>query len=333
MDIKTIAKLAGTSVATVSRVINNDARVSEQTKQKVLEVIRQTGYKPNHAGQNLRKKYSNRILMMLPTISNPFYSDIVTAFEETARDNGYGILFAITNREPEIERRYFDMIQTKQVDGVASFIPTLDDHELNEISSTYPFVATCWRGGPNIDASYVCIDNERAAHEMANYLIGLGHSRIAMLNGNYAKRFYERERERGFKRALAEAGFPLRKEHVIYCDYSYLEGYNATARLMALKDPPTAIFAMADERAAGCIKYLNEQGIAVGKDVDVVGFDDVTVSEIVSPEITTVAQPREEIGRESAKLLISKIKDPNQPNKGILMSHKLVIRESTRRPE
>ncbi len=333
MNIKKVAELSGMSVATVSRVINGDGRVSEEAKQRVTAVIAETGYKPNHAGQALRKRRSGRILMMLPTIANPFYSDIVNTFERTARDKGFDILFAITNRDPNIERRYLDMLRTKQVDGMASFIPTIPETEINEIAASFPYVACCWRGGSNINASYVCIDNEKASYEMTRYLISLGHRKIALLNGDYPMRFYERERDQGFFRALAEAGLELNPQHRIYCDYSFQEGYEATARLMALRKAPTAIFAMADERAAGCIKYLNEHGIAVGKDVDVVGFDNVTISEIMTPSITTVGQPREEIGLEAANLLISRIHDRSQPDRGIIMAHKLVLRGSTRKPE
>jgi LacI family repressor for deo operon, udp, cdd, tsx, nupC, and nupG len=330
MNIKDVAKLAGTSPSTVSRVINNDARVSPEIREKVLQVIQKTKYKPNAIGRSLRGRSSKKLLMVLPTIENPFYSDIVTGFEEHARKNGFSVLFAVTNRKVEIERLYYDVLFTRQVDGVATFIPTITASEINKISHEYPFVACCWRGYAEIDVSYVCIDNERAVMDMMRHLIGLGHTRIAALNGDYPERTYERERERGYWRALEEAGLPCRREYYIACEYGFRAGYAATGQLMAMPEPPTAIFALADDRAAGIIKFLNENGYRPGADVDVSGFDDLQVSEITTPAITTVSQPRYELGKESAHLLLSRVEDNAQPNRGVILSHKLVLRGSTR---
>ncbi|MEG1985132.1 MAG: LacI family DNA-binding transcriptional regulator, partial [Oscillospiraceae bacterium] len=331
MDIKDIARLSSTSVATVSRVLNNDTKVSERTKLKVQAVIDQTGYKPNCVGRSLRRKRSKQLLIMLPTINNPFYSEIVVGFEQEARANGYGVLVAVTHRNKDIEQQYFELLFTRQVDGVASFIPTISHSKINEIAKQYPFVACCWRGGADIDASYVCIDNEKAAYDTVKFLIDVGHTKIAAMNGNYKERIYEQERERGFYRALADADITIPKEYYIHCEYDFRAAYQATEKLMALPSPPTAIFAMADERAAGVIKFLNEHNYSVAVDVDVVGFDDTVISEITIPEITTVAQPRLEIGREAVGLLISQINNGNLPNKGIIMAHKLIERGSTRK--
>ncbi|NLF28105.1 MAG: LacI family transcriptional regulator [Clostridiales bacterium] len=332
MNIKDIARLAGTSPATVSRILNNDARVSPQTRENVLKVIEQTQYKPNSLGRNLRSRSSKKLLMLLPTIQNPFYSDIFFSFEEHARQNGYSVLIAVTNRDPEIERLYFDVLFTRQVDGVACFLPTISFEEIQRISAEYPFVACCWRGFSELDVNYVCIDNERAVYETMQYLIGLGHRRIGILNGNYTGRMYEVEREKGYRRALESAEIPYAPELSVLCEYSHRAGYEGAKKLMALKKPPTAIMGLSDDRAAGAIKYLVENGLRPGVDVDVVGFDDLMVSEVVTPTLTTIAQPRHAIGRDAAELLLSRIEDAEAPNKGIILSHKLILRESTRRP-
>jgi len=331
MNIKDIARLADTSPSTVSRVVNSDPRVSREIREKVLRVIQETRYKPNSIGRSLRSRSSKKLLMVLPTIENPFYSDIVTGFEEHARKNDFSVLFAVTNRKVEIERLYYDVLFTRQVDGIATFIPTITASEINKISREYPFVACCWRGYAEIDVSYVCIDNEKAVMDMMRHLIKLGHTRIAALNGNYPERTYERERERGYRRALEEAGIPYRDEYYVACEYGFKAGYAAARQLMALPEPPTAMFALADDRAAGIVKFLNESGIRPGVDVDVAGFDDLQVAEISTPTITTVSQPRYELGRESAQLLLSRVEDNTLPNKGVILSHRLVIRDSTRK--
>lgn len=331
MNIKDIACLAGTSPATVSRILNDDPRVSPQTRENVLKVIEQTQYKPNSLGRNLRSRSSKKLLMMLPTIQNPFYSDIFFSFEEHARQNGYSVLIAVTNRDPEIERLYFDVLFTRQVDGVACFLPVISFSEIHKIAGEYPFVACCWRGFSELDVNYVCIDNERATYDAMQYLINLGHRRIGVLNGNYTGRMYEVERERGYRRALESAGIAYAPELSVICDYNFRAGYEAAKKLMALKKPPTAIMGLSDDRASGVIKYLVENGLRPGVDVDVVGFDNVVVSEVISPSLTTVAQPRHAIGREAAALLLSRIEDASAPNKGVILSHRLIPRESTRK--
>lgn len=331
MNIKDIAKLSGTSVASVSRVINNDPRVSSVTKQKILKAIEETGYKPNYVGRSLRKKASKKLLIMLPTISNPFYSEIVEGFDNKAMSENFGVLLAVTHRKAEIEKKYYDLLFTKQVDGVASFIPVISYDEINNIAKDYPFVACCWNGGPDVNANYVCIDNEKAVYEAVKHLTDLGHRRIAILNGNYRERLYERERENGYKNALESVNIPIRKEYMLICNYDHQSAYKKTAELMSLPEPPTAIMALSDERAAGVIKYLNEHNLTPGVDVDVVGFDNNVVSKVTTPEITTISQPRYEIGQSAAELLINQIRDNTKPFKGIIMSHQLIIRESTRK--
>ena len=331
MNIKDIAKLANTSSATVSRVINNDERVSSEVRERVLKIIAETKYKPNSIGRSLRSRSSKKLLMVLPTIENSFYSDIVTGFEEYASKNDFNVLFAITNRMVGKERLYYDVLFTRQVDAVATFIPTITPAEINKIAREYPFVACCWRSHDDIDVSYVCIDNEKAVLDTMRYLFSLGHTKIAALNGDYAERAYEKERERGYRRALEEGNIPYREEYYVSCGYGFMDGFNAARQLMQLSDPPTAIFALADERAAGVTKYLVENGYTPGVDVDVVGFDDLQIAKICTPSITTVQQPRYDLGRESAKQLLSRLENNTQPNKGVILAHKLIIRNSTRK--
>ncbi|MBQ6594355.1 MAG: LacI family DNA-binding transcriptional regulator [Clostridia bacterium] len=332
MNIKDIARLAGTSPSTVSRILNDDPRVSPATRENVLRIIEETQYKPNALGRNLRTHSSKKLLMMLPTMQNPFYHDIFLGFEEVARQQGYSVLVAVTNRNAEMERLYFDLLFTRQVDGTACFLPTLPFQEISQIAEDYPFVACCWRGFSQLNINYVCIDNEQATREAMQYLISLGHRRIAALNGNFTGRMYEVERGNGYRHALEEAGIPYDPELDIICEYSHKAGYAATARLMALKKRPTAIMGLSDDRAAGVVKYLTERGIRPGVDVDVVGFDNVPISEAVTPSLTTVSQPRLAIGREAANILLTRIEDPAAPIKGVILSHKLIIRESTRKP-
>lgn len=331
MDIKTIAKMANVSPATVSRVLNGKP-VSDETFQRVTAIVKKTGYIPNAIGRNLRVQKTNKLLILVPTIQNSFYAEMVNSFECRARTLGYITLLGVTNRNPEIEKQYLDLLYTKQVDGLASFIPTISNEEINTLASRYPFVALCWHGNMDIDVNYVCIDNTRAAYDMTKYLISIGHTKIAAMNGNFPERLYEPERKEGFYTAMQESGLTVPDAYYQICDYDFWDGYHACKSLMELPDPPTAIFTMSDHRAAGALRYLQENHLQAGKDVDIVGFDNIEISHMTLPQITTVAQPCFEIGDEAASLLARLITDRSLASRGIVLHHSLIIRDTTRTP-
>lgn len=328
MNIKEVATLAETSVATVSRVLNGDTHVSESTRQRVEEIIEVTGYKPNLIGRNLRTLRSGKILVMMPTTSNPYYSRVLQGIEHRASLSGYDTLFVVTHRVPENERRYLDLVLTKQVDGIIVMASTLEGPEMNEIAGKYPFVQCgAYTIGDNI--SYACIDNVRAAYEAVSYLIKTGNTHIGFINGPYS-RTYETEREIGYKQALAESNIPFQEEYICHSEYSYLDAYESCAELMNLPEPPTAIFTSSDQMAAGVIKYLMTHQLVPGRDVDVIGFDNTFISDMFYPSITSVSQPGYELGKVAFDLLLEKINDIESISKGIVLNYKLELRDSTK---
>lgn len=331
MKITDIAKLANTSTATVSRALNNDPRVKEETKRRILEIVEQTEYKRNILGRNLRKMKSGNILAILPTILNPIYSRIIDGVEHQANKKGYGVIMAVSHRKKDNERKQLEMLQTKEVDGVITFVTSLDEQYLEKIASQYPLVL-CAGSTQCEHVSYTCINNEKAVYDGMKYLLSLGHKRIACINHIFSQR-YEQERRTGYEKALKDANIPIQEEYIISNCTDYIDGYNVTKKLMELPKPPTAIFAFSDSIASGCIKYLNEAGIKVGSEVDVMGFDNIIISEIITPTLTTINQPLEEMGMVAFDMLYEKIKNLESTRKAIIMDHKLVIRESTRPPK
>ena len=331
MKITDIALLANTSVATVSRALNDDPLVKEETKKRIMKIVEQTGYKPNTLGRNLRKLKSGKILAILPTILNPIYARIMDGVESKAEEAGYGVVMVVSHRKEDVERKQLEMLHTKEVEGVITFISCLEDSFLAETASKYPLVLCA--GSTNCEnLSYTCINNERAVYDGMRYLLSLGHKKIACINGSFS-RIYEYERKHGYERALNEAGIPIRPEYMMNGEHNYIDGYNFTKRFMELPDPPTAIFAYSDNLASGCIKYLNEIGVKVGKEVDVMGFDNIQLSEITTPTLTTINQPLEDLGMVAFDLLNEKMKNLQSMRKAIILDHRLVIRESTRKIE
>ncbi len=328
MKITDIAKLAKTSTATVSRVLNNDPRVKEETRQRVLDIIKKTGYKRNTLGRNLRKMRSGNILAILPTILNPIYARIIDGVERQANKSGYGVIIAVSHRKKENERKQLEMLQTKEVDGAITFVSSLDEQFLGEMAREYPLVL-CAGFTHCENVSYTCIDNEKAVYDGMKYLLSLGHKRIACINHKFSK-VYEYQRKMGYERALKEARLPIRPEYMITNCTDFKDGYNYTKKLMELPEPPTAIFAFSDKIAAGCIKCLNEIGVKVGSEVDVMGFDNIELCEMITPTLTTINQPLEEMGMVAFDMLYEKIKNIKTTRKAVIMDHKLIIRQSTR---
>lgn len=329
MNIKDIAGLAETSVATVSRVINCDERVAEKTRQRVLEVIAATGYKPDLVGRALRGANKGTILVALPTIANPFFSSVIEGVEHRAATSNYDMLLCITHRDYDTEKRYLDLLKTNQVGGAILFTSSLPDDELEAVAAKYPIVqyGTENRGLPHM--SLVCIDDYAASREAVNYLVKLGHRSIAIMVGPY-QRPYETTRQSGYEAALREAGIAVSKQYIAHSDYNHFEAHDACKRLMALREPPTALFCCSDLMALGAVKYLVESDLVPGRDVDVIGFDGTYLSEVSTPAITCVEQPRYEMGKASFDLLLERITDNKGIAKKVIMPHSLVVRQSTR---
>lgn len=329
MTIKDIAKLSGTSIATVSRVINNDSRVGKDLKQRVLAVIKATNYIPNTMGRNLRKSKSEMILVMLPTLSNPFYSKILKGIEERASELGYGVFLTVTHLQWKIEKKYLEMVKTKQVDGVISLFTKLSIDEIDELASKYPFVQCCeYTEGAKLP--YVMIDNQKAAYAAVNYFISHGHKKIGMISGSFYENS-EKSRENGYKTALLDAGLPFDENYIIKSNYKPENGMEICKKLLNYPQPPTAILTVSDSLAIGAIKYLKTANINVGGNIEIIGFDNASITKVYDPSISSVSQPRYALGKVSVDLLVEKINDLSVVNKGVILPYELILRESTRR--
>lgn len=331
MNIKDIAALSETSIATVSRVINCDASVSEETRKRVLDVIAATGYKPNLVRKALRSQKKGNILVLLPTIAHPYYSKVLEGVEERAGDNNYDVLMCTTNRNADTEKRYLGLIETRQVDGIILFTTALNDVELNVFAEKYPIVQCAANAEVIANISFACIDNVAASDDAVSYFVKLGHSRIALINGPFG-RPYEVDRQEGYRRVLAREGLEVNSRYMTVSGYDFIDARAACGRLLEQKNPPTAIFCASDLMAVGAVKYCVESGIRPGLDVDIIGFDGTYLNQLVSPEITCIEQPALEMGMTAFDLLEEKIRNNKSMSKKVVMPHKLVIRQSTRKP-
>ncbi|MGO1059707.1 LacI family DNA-binding transcriptional regulator [Planococcus sp. FY231025] len=325
-NIQQVAKYAGVSVATVSRVLNGQDKVAVKTKLKVKEAIQHLNYEPSMLGRNLRNSESRIVLILIPTISNPFYFEIIKGIENMALSQNYNILLCETDSSPQKEDIYFDLVRKKMADGIISMDPAVNVETLKTLSEKYAIIQ-CSEYGGGVDIPYVTIDSEEASYRAVKHLIQMGHRRIALMNSD-EKFLYARERRMGYQRALEEHGIPLNKEYIFYTkELGFEQGQQAMKKILQLKERPSAVFAVSDLLAIGALKEINAAGLRVPEDVAVVGFDKIDFSNMTNPTLTTVAQPMYKMGTIAATMLIDKIQGRHVDS--VVLEHELVIREST----
>jgi LacI family transcriptional regulator, repressor for deo operon, udp, cdd, tsx, nupC, and nupG len=327
-NIQQVAKQAGVSVATVSRVLNSQNTVSAKTKMRVEEAIKKLNYEPSLLGRNLRTSESRLLLILIPTISNPFYLEIIKGIEQVAISQNYNILLCETDSNPKKENIYFDLVRKKMADGIISMDPAVNVETLKKLAENYAIIQ-CSEYEECTGIPYVTIDNEEASYRAVKHLIQIGHHKIALMNAD-EKYLFARQRKMGYKRALEENGLTLKNEYIISTpNLGFENGQHAMKKILNLQDRPTAVFAVSDLLAIGALKEINAAGLQVPNDIAVVGFDKIDFSNMTNPTLTTIAQPMHKMGSVAAKMLIEKIK--GEEVESILLDHELVIRESTSR--
>ena len=326
--IQEVAKEANVSVATVSRYLNNPEVVASKTRIRVEASIKKLNYEPSLLGRNLRKLESKLLIVLIPGISNPFYTEIIDGIEDTAIEQGYNILLCQTDSDPEREETYFNLMKNKLAAGMITMDPTVDRDKITNIASRFPLVQ-CSEYDETGIVSYVSIDNKAAAYEAVKHLIDQGHRKIGMVNSD-EKFLYARERKAGFVQAMNEAGIEA-EEKWIYTtkNLEFDSGRNAMWHYLRQDELPTAIFSVSDILAVGLMNEAQKHNIKVPHDMSVIGFDNIAFANMFNPRLTTIGQPMYEMGQIAAKMLIDKINEKDVASS--TLKHELIVRESTRK--
>ena len=324
-NIRDVARLAGVSVATVSRALSNPEKVSDDSLEKVHNAIAQVGYRPNMLARNFRSARAYAVVVLVPDIANPFYSLFIRALEDRAQQKGYAVLLGDTRGTPEREMDYIRRVETRLADGIVQLRPSSEKSQ-NNIPPDIPCVNACgceYTTGPAIR-----IDNRAAAKTMVNYLISLGHKRIGVISG-LKDNPHAIDRLEGYKEALADAGIPFEKDLIAEGDFTMWSGLNAAFQFCNMKVRPTAIFSMNDEMAIGAMQTLKNQGIRIPEDMSVTGFDDIAYSKYSDPSLTTISQPAEEMGKMAMDMLLKVIEGEPLSQRECVLPTEFIIRKST----
>lgn len=326
ITIKDVAKAAGVSVATVSRVLNNSAAVSEASAKQVNEAIKELGYSPNFLGRNLRKCETNVILAILPSTEQTMYSEIIRGMQSAASEHGFDILLGLSNSTHSIEMRLLNMVFNRTVDAAILLGTQLDANDLAELNDKH-YIALCCERVEGANVLTVTVDDEGGAYAAVSKMIEYGHKRIGMVS-TAVNSLSSADREAGYRRALEDGGIEYREEYIYRGTYDLCHGELAFDRFMAMPEPPTAIFCVSDLLAVSAAKKATLKGLTVGRDISVCGFDNVLISDMYTPGITTVEQPCYEIGRTVVEELVHNINGGVKSNKQIKLPYKLIERES-----
>ncbi|QHE53658.1 LacI family DNA-binding transcriptional regulator [Pontibacillus sp. HMF3514] len=330
VTIYQIAEVTGFSATTVSKVLNNYQDVSPKTRKKILETVEELGYLPNSHARSLSTKKSWIIgVVFIESLGvgmkHPFFNAVIESFRKNVEAHGYDLLFASRNISNK-QKSYLEYFKYRGVDGVVIACSSDQDEQVQElINSSIPSVVI------DLNSDQSCViysDNYRGSQEAVQYLHSLGHRKIAHIAG-HSSTFAGQQRLNGYVEAMKTLQLSVPEGYITDGEYfSRDSGYKAMKNLLELEDPPTAVFAAADNLAIGAIAAIREAGYDVPEDFSVIGFDDIDVSQMVYPSLTTIRQQTDLIGEKSGQLLIHQINTGQKDVKRVVVPVELMIRNS-----
>lgn len=322
-----VARRASVSTATVSRALTDPERVAEPTRSRVMAAIAETGYTPNATARNLRARSTKIVLCLLPGLGHSFWNVIINAVEEVLTRAGYGVIFGDTRSDPVREAHYDRIVRAGQVDGVLLFNGRLPGADFAELDRVVP-ITLISNDIPSSGLPVFEVDNHAAARTMTEHLISLGHRRIAHITGPIAN-VETGERLNGYRDALIDAGIAVDDDLIWPGKFNFTAGVKAARTFLGLEcEQPTAVFAASDELAIAFIKTVKDAGLRVPEDVSVAGFDGIEYSAMYDPALTTMLQPRAEMGRLGAENLVLRMSGAQVESKGARLPCSLLIRDS-----
>lgn len=332
-NMKQIAQAAGVSLGTVSNVLNGSAIVSEALRRRVLETVQVLGYQPSQLARGLRRDKTNMIGMIIPDVTNPFFPAVVRGAEDIAFSNGYRLVLCNTDNDHSKELTHLNELRTYLPSGLIVIPSNFSD--LTKQAESYH------RSG----AAVVCVDrlpkrwqgdsvtvaNEEGAYAATQYLIKLGHRRIAVITGPLHFTNAE-QRVRGFRRAMKEAALTVAPEYLQESSFDLSGGHSKALLLLRMLPRPTAIFAGNDMIAMGVIQTIHELGLHCPNEVSVIGFDDLEFAALISPPLTSVFQPGYQLGATAARILLDRVQGNDGPARHVVLPTEIRIRESVAPP-
>ena len=334
-SIKDVAELAGVSIATVSRYLSDPESIRQDNRRKVAAAIERVDYAPNALAQNFRRGRTGIIMVVLPSVGDPFFTEVMRGIARVAGERHYSILIRETEMNTLSLDEYSDIVLSKQADGIillASTCPLTPMRRRPRDTRPAPIILGCENVTPEQGTLFsVRIDNRAAARKATRHLLELGHRNIGFIAGAPGSELTA-DRERGYLAAMKRAGIDVTEGWVVPGNLTIEGAREATRRLLTHPVPPTAVFCATDEMAMGCIHEIKSAGLSVPADISVVGFDDTRYAAITDPPLTTIAQPAELIGERTMLRILGAVDGEDIGSGPEIVPHRLVVRASTAPP-
>lgn len=323
-----VAKKAGVSIATVSKVVNNTGRISDKTRNKVTEIMQALEYQPSSVAAALTGKKTFTIGVLVPDIANPFFAEVARALENNARETGYAIILCSTDYQPEREQEYLELLLKKQVDGIIIATEARDRKVFKKLQIRNVPLLMFSIDHPYLSSHVVTTDDVRGGYLAGRYLLDKGHQNIAVIVE--LNRASGRLRLEGFKQSLLDEEILLDENRIVNSKSKVEEAKEAARQILRLEDQPTAVFAATDLLAVIFLNEARVAGVSIPRDISVIGFDNTIYAEIADPGLTTIAQPIAELARCAIDQLLKSIEKPDIPGHRILLAPELIERNSVR---
>jgi LacI family transcriptional regulator len=326
-----VAKAAGVSYSTVSRVVNNKTYVKPETRAKVLQAMTRLGYQANLQARSLAGGRSNVIGLLVVDLTTQYVGEIIRGIDDILTANQYELMLYTTHRRKRKESAYVNMMARGLADGLLILLPRDPEAYLRSLRQRdFPYVLIDQLGIDDNDLT-VTASNLDGGYEATKHLIDLGHRRIGIITG-WMDMVSACHRLNGYKQALADSNIPFDEQLVYEGNFTQLSGFHGTNYLLDIEKPPTAIFASSDLTAMGVMDAVRGRNLTVPTDLSIVGFDDVPMSSVLLPKLTTVRQPLVKMGQRATQMLLELIQKPEEKQSSIVLPTKLIVRESTAPP-
>lgn len=328
-NIREVSRLAGVSIATVSRTLKTPEMVSEKTRELVLKAVEEAGYRPNMLARSFNTGKSHNVVVLVPNVANPFFSRVIRGIEQAAQEKGYSVLLGDTQGKTEREQVYATMALTNQADGLIQLDCRFPFAEKDKVvAKNVPMVNACERINDAGEFPVVELDNRSAAHAITKHLLQLGHKRIGVITGPSHSPLVK-DRLAGFGDALQEYHLTVDESLIVAGDFTMSSGKYGASQLLSAKQRPTAIFCMNDEMAIGAMHWVHHEGFRVPEDISIAGFDNIEFASFTEPPLTTVDQPAVDIGKQAMYTLFQLMNGGDVTSYRVMMSFNVIERGST----
>lgn len=328
VTIYDVAREAGVSIATVSNAINGKGKISQKRREEILSIMKRLDYHPSVIASALTGKRTYTIGLLIPDISNPFFAEVARAVEDHSQKMGYTVIICSTDNQNERIERYVSLLEQKRVDGIIIATGIEDSGTIDRLLEKKVPVALIARELRSIDVNTVIVDDFVGGEMAAAHLLAQGHTQFAILAENYHVSS-SRERVRGFKHGLSQAGIQLDDAAIKICEYTLEDAKKQAALLLKYESIPSALFCCNDILAVGALQAAKDVGIRIPEQLALVSFDNTILARVTDPPLTSVAQPMEHMGRKVVELIVEELWEPSIMRQRIVMRPELIVRMSS----